>query len=378
MEPEVSVVMPCLNEEATIGACIEKCKKVFRDRNISGEIVVSDNGSTDKSVEIANRLGARVVHQPHKGYGNAYRKGIESALGRYIVMGDSDDTYDFSEIEEFIGLLRQGNDFVIGSRFKGKILPGAMPWANRYIGNPILSGMLRLLFKTQVSDSHCGLRSFTKEAYRKMDLKTGGMEFASEMVVKALKAKLKIKEVAITYHPRLGESKLAIFRDAWRHIRFMLLYSPDYLFLGPGLFLMAFGFILQFGILFGAIKILGHTFDAHFMVLASLFSILGFEIANLGIYAKTYSFTEEFEEEGGFFKKFYKRFHLEHGLLAGSLIFMTGFIIDLYILVKWIMGGFGPLTEMKLAILSLTFMAIGAQIIFSSFFLSMLLIEKKR
>ena len=377
-EIEVSVVMPCLNEELTIGKCIEKCKRAFDEMKITGEIIVSDNGSTDRSVEIASSLGARVVYQPKKGYGNAYMKGIEAASGKYIVMGDSDDTYDFFEIENFIQFLREGFDFVIGSRFKGKILANAMPWPNRYIGNPILSGMLRLFFHTKISDAHCGMRSFTKEAYKKMNLKTTGMEFASEMVVNALRAKLKIKEIPITYHPRLGESKLNAFKDAWRHIRFMLLYSPTYLYLVPGMFLMGLGLVIQIGIWLGIIKIFGHTFDTHSMVFGSFLIILGFQILNLGFYAKTYAFTEGFEETNRALNALYKYFRLEQGLLIGSCLFMLGFIFGIFILIKWARNQFGPLAEMKLALLSLTLAVIGVQIIFSSFFLSMLGIEKRR
>lgn len=219
---EVSVVMPCLNEEETLGTCIEKAQNTLKSLNIQGEVVVADNGSTDTSIEIAERLGARVVHQSTRGYGAAYLAGFAAAQGQYIIMGDSDDTYDFTDLERFITPLQDGYDFVIGNRFKGKILPGAMPWANRYIGNPILSGMLRVFFGTYISDSHCGMRAFTIDAYKRMDLKTTGMEFASEMVIKAVQTELKILEIPITYHPRGGESKLNAVRDAWRHIRFML------------------------------------------------------------------------------------------------------------------------------------------------------------
>lgn len=219
---QVSIVMPCLNEEETLGVCIKKAQTTLSNLKIQGEIIVSDNGSTDNSVVIAQSLGVRVVHQHLRGYGAAYQAGIEAARGRNIVIGDSDDTYDFTDLERFITPLRDGFDFVMGSRFKGKILPGAMPWTHRYIGNPILSGMLRLLFKTNISDSHCGMRAFTAEAYEKMDLKTTGMEFASEMVIKAVQGKLKICEIPITYHPRSGESKLHSIRDGWRHLRFML------------------------------------------------------------------------------------------------------------------------------------------------------------
>lgn len=221
---EVSVVMPCLNEQETIAACITKAQRTLESLGIHGEIVVADNDSSDDSVIIAESLGAKIVHQPTRGYGAAYLAGISTAQGQYIIMGDSDDTYDFTDLERFIAPLRDGYDLVIGNRFKGQILPGAMPWARRYIGNPILSGILRLLFRTPISDSHCGMRSFTSEAYKRMALQTTGMEFASEMVVKAVEVNLKIREIPITYHPRAGESKLNAVRDAARHMRFMLKY----------------------------------------------------------------------------------------------------------------------------------------------------------
>ncbi len=222
---EISIVMPCLNEEETLGICIEKAQSTLKSLGIQGEVIVADNGSTDNSVVITERLGARVVHQSIRGYGAAYLAGFASAKGQYIIMGDSDDTYDFTDLERFITPLQNGYDFVIGNRFKGTILPGAMPWARRYIGNPILSGMLRILFGTYISDSHCGMRSFTADAYKRMGLQTTGMEFASEMVIKAVQTNLKILEIPIIYHPRGGESKLNAVRDAWRHIRFMLKYK---------------------------------------------------------------------------------------------------------------------------------------------------------
>ena len=221
----VSVVMPCLNEQETLGNCVQKAQRTLKKLGVIGEVVVSDNGSTDDSVEIAENLGARVVHQKLRGYGAAYLAGFAAAHGKYIIMGDADDTYDFTDIERFITPLRDGYDLVIGNRFKGEILPGAMPWARRYIGNPILSGILRWLFGTSISDSHCGMRSFTAEAYTRMALQTTGMEFASEMVVKAVQANLNILEIPITYYPRAGESKLNAIRDAARHIRFMLKYK---------------------------------------------------------------------------------------------------------------------------------------------------------
>lgn len=222
---EVSVVMPCLNEQETLGACIRKAQRTLEALGVSGEVVVADNGSTDDSIGIAEHLGAHVVHQPIRGYGAAYQAGFAAARGQFIVMGDSDDTYDFTDLKRFITPLREGYDLVIGNRFKGDIMPGAMPWARRYIGNPILSGILRWLFGTAISDSHCGMRSFTAEAYKRMVLKTTGMEFASEMVVKALAVNLNILEIPITYYPRAGESKLNAVRDAVRHLRFMLKYK---------------------------------------------------------------------------------------------------------------------------------------------------------
>ena len=223
--PLISVVMPCLNEEKTLGTCIEKAQRTLNTLDMQGEVVIADNGSTDASVKIAKKLDARVVHQNTRGYGAAYLAGFAAAKGNYIVMGDSDDTYDFTDLERFITPLQKGYDLVIGNRFKGEILTGAMPWANRYIGNPILSGILRLLFDTVLSDAHCGMRSFTNEAYKKMALETTGMEFASEMVIKALQAKLKILEIPITYHTREGESKLNPIRDALRHLQFMFKYK---------------------------------------------------------------------------------------------------------------------------------------------------------
>jgi glycosyltransferase involved in cell wall biosynthesis len=221
-EIEVSVVMPCLNEEKTICSCIEKAQHAMEGLSIKGEIIVADNGSTDGSVAIAENLGAKVAYQHIRGYGTAYRAGIQAARAKYIVMGDSDDTYDFADLEPFITPLRKGYDMVIGSRFKGEILPGAMSWSHRYVGNPILSGMLRWLFHASISDAHCGMRSLTREAYDRMQLQTTGMEYASEMVIKAVQLGLKIYEVPIIYYPRQGESKLNSFRDAWRHLRFML------------------------------------------------------------------------------------------------------------------------------------------------------------
>lgn len=376
--PEVSVVMPCLNEEETIGVCVEKVLKAFNDFNIKGEIIVSDNGSTDRSIEIASSFGerVRVVHQPRKGYGSAYLKGLDNARGRFIVIGDSDDSYDFYELQRLLKPLKEeGFDMVIGSRFKGQILPGAMPWANRYIGNPILSGMLRILFRTNISDSHSGFRSFTKEAYEKMALRTTGMEFASEIIVSAVRNNLKIKEIPIRYHPRKGVSKLNPLRDAWRHVRFMLLYSPDYIFLIPGGLIFAIGFA---GLMFffeGPVRIFGHIYEFHAMIFSSMLVLLGFQILNFGFCAKTYALVEGFERKRGAFARLYKFFTLERGILFGAALVGAGAVMSLSIVQKWIT--FGSFSQEGRELFAFTLVLIGAQTVFSSFLISLLGLKEK-
>lgn len=275
---EVSVVMPCLNEEATIGICIEKALKALDTLGVSGEVVIRDNGSTDRSIEIARAYGDRVVivHEAERGYGSAYLKGFETARGRHILMGDSDDTYDLSELNRFLETLREGYDLVIGNRFKGHILPGAMTWSHRYIGNPVLSGILNLFFRTGIGDAHCGMRAFTRSAYERMHLQTTGMEFASEMIINASKAGLRMTEIPITYYPRRTRSKLNSLSDGWRHLRFMLLYSPTWLFLFPGSILFGLGILILLLLLPGPFLIAGHAYDIHFMVLGSMLALLGF------------------------------------------------------------------------------------------------------
>ena len=377
--PEVSVLMPCLNEEETIGKCIKKAFDSFKRLNIDGEVIVCDNGSRDKSTQIAKSLGARVVYEAKKGYGSAYMRGFEEARGKYIVMGDSDDSYDFSDIERFITPLRGGKDIVMGSRFKGKIMPGAMPWHHRYIGNPFLSWFLNRLFKTGVSDAHCGMRSFTREAYRKMRLCTTGMEFASEMVINAAKAGLDMIEIPITFYPdgRSGKPHIRSFRDGWRHLRFMLMYSPTHLFLIPGASLMLVGLVLSILLLRGPILIGGRGYSFHLSILGSLLTLLGFQIINLGLYAKAYSFMQYFQRGDKFIEDFYRYFRLEWGLVIGFFLFMIGFLMDFFILYSWIKGGFGALLEVSKASFATTLMVMGVQTIFSSFFLSMLDIKKK-
>ena len=375
---EVSVVMPCLNEEDTIGICIEKAQNAFKTDGILGEVIVADNGSTDNSVAIAEELGARVVHQPIRGYGAAYLAGINAAQGEYIVIGDSDDTYDFSDLERFITPLRNGCDFVIGSRLKGKILRGAMPPLHRYIGNPVLTGILNLLFRSGVSDAHCGMRSFTREAYQQMELQTTGMEFASEMVINAKKADLKIEEIPITYYPREGESKLNSFRDGWRHLRFMLMLSPTFLFLIPGILLLLLGFVGTVVLLPGPLQIGERAYDVHVMVLACLLCLLGYQILLLGLSARTLSVIRGFSRNGSFIQFIYRKFSLEKGLLFGFVVFLIGFLIDGWIAYDWIKSGFGELQKVRPALFALLLMIVGAQTVFFAFFLSMLGISTKK
>jgi len=376
-EPYLSVVLPCLDEEATIGTCIKKVQEVFLRLGIAGEIIVVDNGSKDRSFEIASSLGARVIKEPQRGYGAAYLAGLREARGSFIVIGDSDDTYDFYEIPKFFEALQKGFDFVIGSRFRGTIKKGAMSWANRYIGNPILSGMTRIFFHTRLTDIHCGMRAFTKEAYQRMNLMTLGMEFATEMVVAALMNNLKICEIPITYHPRLGKSKLSPFADAWRNIRFMLIFCPQWLYFVPGVLGFSLGIILLLILSRGPVFFLGHYWDIHFMFFASLLSILSYHILNLGVYAHTFALRQGFLRYDSLTLFFKRHFNLERGIFLGVFILLPAVIILAVIFWEWLGSNFGPLYRIRESILALTLFIIGLQTIFSSFFISLLFIERR-
>jgi glycosyltransferase involved in cell wall biosynthesis len=374
---EVSVVLPCLDEEDSIGVCIKLILEVFKRENIRGEIIVADNGSKDSSREVALGLGTRVFIEQQRGYGAAYLRGIKEARGEFIVIGDSDSSYDFNDIPLFLKALNDGYDFVIGSRFKGKINKGAMPLVNRYIGNPILSGMTRLFFHSRLSDIHCGIRAFTASAYRVMQLRSLGMEFATEMVVAALKNNLKIFEIPIVYHPRTGKSKLSPVVDAWRHIRFMLLYCPFWLYLIPGFFGFILGLFILLLLLPGPILFLGHYWDMHFMIFASMICISSYQIFSLGIYAHTFAFDEGFLKNDKFFDYFRSNFNLERGLFAGFVLFLIGFVMIFLILLEWFSKNFGTLYRIRESILALTLLIIGLQTIFSSFFISLLSLKRK-
>jgi glycosyltransferase involved in cell wall biosynthesis len=374
---KVSVVLPCLNEEATVGICVRKCLGLFEREGWTGEVVVVDNGSGDQSVEAARAAGARVVNQPLRGYGAAYLKGLSEARGEYVVMGDADDTYDFNEIPVLLNELDNGNDMVIGSRFMGRMARGAMSFSHRYLGNPVLTNMLNVCFKTRISDAHSGFRAVRRSVLSRLALHTTGMEFASEMIVAALREDMRIKEVPIVYHPRRGESKLQPFMDAWRHIRFMLLFSPDWLFLVPGLTLAVGGFLLLVLAGAGRLVFLGHRFDLHAMIFFAFCSLLGFQILTMGLSAKVYGVSAGFIRRDALLERGRRWLTLERGLIAGVLLFVSGLTGSGYVMYKWIAAGFGSLDKVTWALVGLLLMTVGIQTVFSSFFLSMLYIQRK-
>jgi len=376
-EPLVSVVMPCLDEAAGVGRCVEKARRAFAAMGVPGEVVVVDNGSTDGSPEIAAAAGARVVHEPRRGYGSAYLRGFQEARGRYLVMGDADDSYDFSDLPRFVApLLAGGCDMVMGTRLKGEILPGAMPWSHRWIGNPILSGMLKLLFRTRVSDSHCGMRAFTRVAYERMGLRTTGMEFASEIVVNALRNRLRIEEIPITYHPRQGTSKLNGLRDAWRHVRFMLLFSPSYLFQLPGLVLVLLGGLVMLALAGGPRRLFGHLWYYHPLLLGALALILGYNLILFDVLAKTFSMGAGFARPEQWLRRF-EIFTLERGLVAGGVVFLAGAALEGKIIFDWVHSGFGAMMAVRGITIGMIAMVLGLQTAFASFLVSLMLIKRR-
>lgn len=325
----VSVVIPCLNEAKTIGICIKKAVGSFKRLGLDGEVVVADNGSTDNSIEVAKSLGARVVYQPKKGYGSALMKGISEATGKFIIMGDADDSYDFSDIEPFIKALKGGADFVMGTRTKGCIEKGAMPFLHRYLGTPILTWISNLFFGLKLSDNNCGMRAFTKDAYERMHLVTSGMEFASEMVIKSAKANLKITEVPIKYCKDKRERRphLRSFSDGWRHLRFMLLFSPTHLFVLPGVVLLLTGFVPLILLSKGPLVLFGATFNYHYMVVGSALVLIGIQVINLGIGAKIFSRSAHLDESDKVIEFFNRHFTLEKGVILGLVILLFGLLI---------------------------------------------------
>jgi glycosyltransferase involved in cell wall biosynthesis len=372
---EISIVLPCLNEEQAIGLCLDKIKEVIEKNNLNAEIIVVDNGSTDNSINIIREKQVILAEEKEKGYGSAYLKGFEIAKGKYVFMADSDGSYDFNEISNFINYLRQGYDFVIGNRFSGKMEKESMPWLHRYVGNPILSSIFRIFFKTKIRDIHCGMRAIKKEALIRINLKTTGMEFASEMVIKAIRNDLKIKEIPIDYKARKGESKLSSISDGWRHLRFMLLYSPLFLFLIPGIFLLFLGLILLLWMYLGSPEILGVRFYNYPMFPLALFIIIGYQLIIFALFAKTYAVFHLGDKPS--FERIYKYITIEKASLFGILLVLSGGIIYLKIFLEWLGVGFGALQELKNSIVALVLIVIGIQTIFSSFILSILGIKEK-
>lgn len=373
----VSVVMPCLDEAEGVGLCVEKALQALTEMGVSGEVVVVDNGSTDGSPEIAAAAGARVVHEERRGYGSAYLRGLGEARGKFLVMGDADNTYDFSDLGRFVEPLQDGADMVMGTRLKGEILPGAMPWTHRWIGNPILSGMLKLFFKTRISDSHCGMRSFTRGAYERMKLRTTGMEFASEMVVSALRERLDIREIPITYHPREGESKLSGLRDAWRHVRFLLLFSPSWLFQLPGLALILVGAVLVGLFAGGPREVFGRVWDYHPLLFGAFGVILGYNLVLFDVFAKAFSMGSGLAQKEQWLQRLTDFFTLERGLLAGTLLFLAGLGLEVKIVVDWARTGYGEMMAVRGVTLGATAMVLGLQTVFASFLTSLLLISRR-
>lgn len=379
---EVSIVMPCLNEVETLAACIEKAHRSLRENNISGEIIVADNGSNDGSQTLAADLGARVIQVEAKGYGNALMGGIAAARGKYVIMGDADDSYDFSSLLPFIERLREGYDLVMGNRFRGGIKPGAMSVSHRYLGNPVLTAIGRLFFKSPCRDFHCGLRGFSRAAVMELDLRTTGMEFASEMVVKATLHRMRIAEVPTTLSPdgRNRPPHLQTWRDGWRHLRFLLLYSPRWLFLYPGALLILAGLATGAWLLPGPRTIGGVTLDVHTLLYAAMAILVGFQAITFAVFTKVFAISEGLLPEDPRLNKLFRWVTLEVGLIVGGLVMLIGIAGSIYALGLWEERSFGalnPTQTLRTVIPAVTCLTLGCQIIFSSFFLSVLGLRRK-
>jgi glycosyltransferase involved in cell wall biosynthesis len=371
----VSVVLPCLNEEAAIGACIQKILATFTRAQLDGEIIVCDNGSTDRSVAIAESMGVEVVHQPERGYGNAYLKGFASAKGTYLVMGDADDTYDFTMIPTFLAKLRAGHDFVTGSRY----LEGGhatIPFLHRFFGNPLLTTILNVLFKTKYTDVYCGFRAFSRHAYDLIQPVSPGMEFNLELAINAGLAGLRIAEVPIHLHERKGESKLRTFRDGWRSLRMMLVYCPNKVFFIPGLLALALGLFAHFISLSGVIRFNGQPLGTMTGIFGTIFSVAGFQILSLGLHAKTYSWSRRFDADNRVLAVFYDWFRLETGMLLGASLLLVGGAILGLLVWEWITSGFAPLPHPEWGSFGATLVIIGGGTIFSSLFISAMSMKK--
>ena len=376
---DVSVVIPCLNEANSLAFCIDKAVDAIRKAGLAGEIVVADNGSNDGSVEIAERHGARVIHVAERGYGAALRAGIAASRGPFLIMGDADDSYDFTEVPRFVEKLREGYDVVMGNRFRGGIQPGAMPRLHKYFGNPGLTALLNLLFHVGIGDSYCGMRGFTRALYDRLDVRSSGMEFALEMIIKSAQIGARITEIPIVLWPdkRGRAPHLRSFRDGWRSLRFMLLYAPNWLFFLPGSALIAAGLAIVFWLLPGPRTITPRiTLDIHTMIFGVIFTLLGAQILSIGAFAKVFSYAERFDRGTVSLKRVLRRVTLETGLLAGGALFLAGFAGCAWITWQWATSGFGPLHQVRQILFWSMWLFLGVQVTFASFFLSMLGISR--
>jgi len=371
----VTAVMPCLNEEKTLGLCIEKAQRAFREQGIAGEVVVADNGSTDRSVEVAESLGARVVHEPRKGYGAALLAGITAARGRIVVMADADDSYDWSALGDYVRKIDEGYDLVMGNRFKGGIEPGAMPPLHRYLGNPVLSTLARVMYRIPINDFHCGMRAFTRAAFDRMNVRTPGMEFATEMVVSACHAGLRITEIPTRLYPdkRDRPPHLRSFRDGWRHLRFILTYAPDWLYLIPGGLMFSLGMAGMAMLAPGPAQIGSFSFGIHFLALASLFTLLGANIIGFALLARLINAGRKPIKPSSAFGTLLSWFTLERGLVIGSVLTIAGLAVDGWLLVEWQTRGFGDMEGTEhIAFVATTIMLLGVNTVFASFLFNML------
>jgi len=377
---EVSVVIPCLNEANSLAYCVDKAVRAFQAAGLSGEVVVADNGSTDGSIQIAEQHGARVIRVAERGYGAALRAGIAGARGLFIIMGDADDSYDFTDVPRFVEKLHEGNDIVMGNRFRGEIKPGAMPPLHKYFGNPGLTALLNTLFHAHIGDGYCGMRGFTRSLYDRLDLRSSGMEFALEMVIKSAQIGARIAEIPITLWPdkRGRAPHLRSFRDGWRSLRFMLLYAPNWLFLLPGTALVLTGLFLVFWLLPGPRQISPHVgLDIHTMIFGVIFTLLGAQILSIGAFAKVFSYAERFDRRSVSLRRVLKRVTLETGLLVGCSLFVMGFAGCAWVTWQWAASDFGELHEVRQVLFWSMWLFLGLQVIFAAFFLSMLGISRE-
>ncbi|HEX2302001.1 MAG TPA: glycosyltransferase family 2 protein [Gaiella sp.] len=369
--PEISVLIPCLNEEDAVGTVVDQAWEGITRSGRPGEVIVVDNASTDRSAEVAAEHGATVVREERPGYGSAYLAGLAVAQGEYIVMSDADETYPLRDLAPFVERLAAGDDLVIGSRFEGMIHGEAMPWLNRHVGNPILTGLLNLLFGVKVSDAHCGMRAVRRDALATLDLHSTGMEFASEMVFKAFRRELRVSEIPIDYYPRVGESKLNRFGDAWRHVKFMLLYSPSWLYFVPGLLLLLFGAVGAVALATGPVTILGRSWQIHTLFACIAAILLGTQIVQLGVFARAFA-ASHLGESDRLIEWARGRITLEHGLALGGLLLLGGVVTLAVIFVGWALDGFGALAHEYATAIGFTLVALGTQVMLGSFFVGLL------